>query len=105
MLRHASATALPSVLQDLEHLLGPDWRDKIPKSAAAEAYADHLQQLANEDPVLLLPYAFSLYIPILLGFMAQRIQKNLQLPDDRGLAFFTVSMRVPLCILHGVYAR
>jgi hypothetical protein len=41
--------------------------------------------------VLLLPYAFSLYVPILLGFMAQRIQRSLQLPDGKGLAFFTVS--------------
>jgi hypothetical protein len=41
--------------------------------------------------VLLLPYAFSLYVPILLGFLAQRIQRNLQLPDEQGLAFFTVS--------------
>jgi hypothetical protein len=58
-----------------------------------------LQQLADDDPVLLLPYAFSLYIPILLGFMAQRIQKNLQLPAEKsgdipGLAFFTVSSMV-----------
>lgn len=88
-------------MQDLEYLLGPDWRDKIPKSAAAQAYANHLQQLADEDPVLLLPYAFSLYVPILLGFMAQRIQKNLQLPDDRGLAFFTVStFRRPIFAAH-----
>lgn len=78
-------------LQDLAHLLGPSWRSSIPASAAAAAYAAHLQQLADSDPVLLLPYAFSLYVPILLGFLAQRIQRNLQLPDERGLAFFTVS--------------
>lgn len=77
-------------MQDLQDLLGPNWRSAIPKSSAAEAYASHLQELADKDPVLLLPYAFSLYIPILLGFMAQRIQKNLQLPDEKGLAFFTV---------------
>lgn len=78
-------------LQDLEYFLGPNWQHQIPYSAAAQAYADHLQQLADDDPVLLLPYAFSLYVPILLGFMAQRIQKNLQLPDEKGLSFFTVS--------------
>ncbi|KAF6256065.1 hypothetical protein COO60DRAFT_1531211 [Scenedesmus sp. NREL 46B-D3] len=76
--------------QDLAHLLGPSWRSSIPASAAAAAYAAHLQQLADSDPVLLLPYAFSLYVPILLGFLAQRIQRNLQLPDERGLAFFTI---------------
>jgi heme oxygenase len=78
-------------LQDLAHLLGPSWRSSIPKSAAAEGYATHLQHLADSNPVLLLPYAFSLYVPILLGFLVQRIQRNLQLPDVQGLAFFTVS--------------
>eukprot|EP00882_Tetradesmus_deserticola_P005793 GHRQ01006098.1.p2 GENE.GHRQ01006098.1~~GHRQ01006098.1.p2 ORF type:complete len:258 (+),score=71.27 GHRQ01006098.1:1580-2353(+) len=76
--------------QDLKHLLGPSWRSLVPVSSAADAYAAHLQQLADNNPVLLLPYAFSLYVPILLGFMAQRIQRQLQLPDENGLAFFTI---------------
>jgi heme oxygenase len=90
---------VPLPQQDLAHFLGPDWSSLIVPSHAAQAYTDHLQQLADDDPVLLLPYAFSLYIPILLGFMAQRIQKNLQLPAEKsgdipGLAFFTVSSMV-----------
>lgn len=78
---------------DLEYLLGSNWHTAVPASPAAEAYADHLQQLADTDPVLLLPYVFSMHIPILLGFMAQRIQRTLQLPDKQGLAFFTVSVQ------------
>lgn len=80
---------------DLEYLLGSNWHTAVPASPAAEAYADHLQQLADTDPVLLLPYVFSMHIPILLGFMAQRIQRTLQLPDKQGLAFFTVSVGAP----------
>jgi heme oxygenase len=85
--RHYAAASL----QDLAHLLGPDWRSCIPASAAAAAYAAHLEQLAAANPALLLPCAFSLYVPILLGFMARRIQQSLQLPDEQGLSFFTVS--------------
>lgn len=76
---------------DLQHLLGKDWQSAMSASPPATAYADHLQQLADSDPVLLLPYVFSMHIPILLGFMAQRIQRTLQLPDEQGLAFFSVS--------------
>lgn len=70
---------------------GKDWQAKVPASQAAAAYAEHLQNLSDADPLLLLPYVFSMHVPILLGFLGQRIQKTLQLPDDRGLAFFTVS--------------
>jgi heme oxygenase len=77
--------------EDLQHLLGSNWRSAVVASPAAEAYAAHLQHLADKDPVLLLPYVFSMHIPILLGFLAQRIQRTLQLPDQQGLAFFTVS--------------
>lgn len=70
---------------------GKDWQAKVPASQAATAYADHLQHLADADPLLLLPYVFSMHVPILLGFLGQRIQKTLHLPDERGLAFFTVS--------------
>lgn len=84
---------------NLQHLLGSHWCSAVVASSAAEAYAAHLQQLADKNPVLLLPYVFSMYvhIPILLGFLAQRIQRTLQLPDQQGLAFFTVSIGTVCC--------
>lgn len=78
---------------DLQHLLGDNWRSQVPPSPAAEAYAAHLQQLSDTDPVMLLPYVFSMHVPILLGFLGQRIQRTLQLPDKTGLAFFSVSAK------------
>lgn len=75
----------------MQHLLGSGWRSAVPASPAAEAYVQHLQDLSDQDPLLLLPYVFSMHIPILLGFLGQRIQRTLQLPDKQGLAFFTVS--------------
>lgn len=92
----SAAQSIPSraaaMEEDLQHLLGKDWQSAVPASVPAKAYADHLQQLADNDPVRLLPYVFSMHIPILLGFLAQRIQRTLQLPNKQGLAFFTVSV-------------
>jgi heme oxygenase len=91
----AAAATIPSraaaMQDDLAHLLGPGWRSKLPPSPAAEAYAAHIAALSARNPTLLLPYVFSLHVPILLGFLGRRIQTALQLPDARGLAFFTVS--------------
>lgn len=91
----AAVSSIPprseAMKSDLKHLLGSEWCRQLPSSSAAAAYADHLQRLADQDPVLLLPYVFSMHVPILLGFLAQRIQRTLQLPDNQGLAFFNVS--------------
>jgi len=91
----AAVSSIPprseAMKSDLKHLLGSEWCSQLPSSSAAAAYADHLQRLADQDPVLLLPYVFSMHVPILLGFLGQRIQRTLQLPDNQGLAFFNVS--------------
>lgn len=96
----AAVNGIPSrseaIEVDLQHFLGSDWQTKIPVSKAATAYVEHLQQLADSDPILLLPYVFSMHVPILLGFLGQRIQRTLKLPDQKGppgLAFFTVRAR------------
>jgi heme oxygenase len=58
----------------------PGWRWAASASAAAQGYAAHLRALAEEEPALLLPYAWSLYVPVTLGFMGQRVAKGLGLP-------------------------
>eukprot|EP00877_Chromochloris_zofingiensis_P001692 jgi/Chrzof1/11523/UNPLg00457.t1_GUN2B[v5.2] len=83
--------------EDLQFYLGPNWANHLAKSRAAEAYVQHLHLLSEQNPVLLLPYAYSFYIPIVLGFLGQRIHRALQLDSDEGLAFFSVpdkSMRL-----------
>lgn len=77
---------------DLAYLLGPGWEQQRERSVAGEAYAAHLQHLSDSAPHLLLPYAFSLYVPLLLGFMGQRLRRSLALPSDgtKGLSFFQV---------------
>jgi len=53
------------------------WRWAAASSESAQAYAAHLQALADEDPALLIPYAFSLYVPVALGFLGKRVAKGL----------------------------
>jgi hypothetical protein len=42
-----------------------------------------------QNPVYLAPYAYSMYIPLLIGAMGYKVKKTLGLPDNRGIAFFT----------------
>jgi heme oxygenase len=53
------------------------WRWAAAASSSAAEYAAHLQALADEDPALLLPYAWSLYVPVTLGFMGARVARGL----------------------------
>jgi len=74
-----------------QFLLGKDWREKLPPSKAAEAYAAHLRRVAARDPAMLIPFAWSLNVPILLPFMGKRIAQGLGLDEKGpGLAFFDV---------------
>lgn len=56
------------------------WRWAAASSSSAQAYASHLRELSEEDPALLIPYAWSLYVPVTLGFMGRRVAKGLGLP-------------------------
>jgi hypothetical protein len=76
-----------------QHLLGAGWRAALPRSAAAAAYEEHLQQLAAApDASLLLPYAWSLHVPVMLPFMGRKVAQGLGVKEGAaGLAFFDVS--------------
>lgn len=90
-LAHAMPSRAEAMVKDLEHLLGPGWRGAVPPSSSAESYAERLRQLSERDPALLLPYAWSLHVPILLGFFGQRVARGLGIKEGAaGLAFFDV---------------
>jgi heme oxygenase len=60
------------------------WRWAAAASVSAAEYAAHLRALAEEDPALLIPYAWSLYVPVTLGFMGQRVARGLGVPSPGG---------------------
>jgi heme oxygenase len=62
------------------------WRWAAASSSSAQAYASDLRELSEEDPALLIPYAWSLYVPVTLGFMGRRVAKGLGLPPPLSTA-------------------
>ncbi|GBF89739.1 hypothetical protein Rsub_02909 [Raphidocelis subcapitata] len=80
-----------AMARDLEALLGPDWAAAVPASRSARAYAEHLERLADTAPELLIPYAWSLNVPILLPFMGRQVAKGLGLAESGpGVEFFSI---------------
>jgi len=52
--------------QDLDYFYGTKWR-KENDNEAVQKYIDHLDQLANEEPLLLIAYIYHLYMGLLSG--------------------------------------
>ena len=52
--------------QDLDYFYGTKWR-KENDNEAVQKYIDHLDQLANEEPLLLIAYFYHLYMGLLSG--------------------------------------
>lgn len=53
----------------MEYYLGSDWRSKATNAStpALKSYLAHLEELEKETPLLLLPYAFRLYVANMSG--------------------------------------
>jgi heme oxygenase len=72
-------------------LLGDGWIKELGEPSPATAkYVAHLKDIAAEDPALLIPYQYSLYVPLLLGVLAVKVRKALRLRGEDGTSFFTV---------------
>ena len=52
--------------QDLDYFYGTKWRNEN-DNEAVQKYVDHLDQLANEEPLLLIAYFYHLYMGLLSG--------------------------------------
>lgn len=75
---------------DLAVLHGPQWATALPLTATAQAYAQRLQGLAQQQPPLLAAHAYVRYLGDLAGGQALRriAQQTYQLPGDAGTRFF-----------------
>jgi heme oxygenase len=79
-----------SLQADLAVLHGPLWATALPVADAATAYADRLQALALQQPVLLAAHAYVRYLGDLAGGQAlRRVAQNAYgLSGDAGTCFF-----------------
>lgn len=69
---------------DLSHYLGDDWKDKYTIRPSVKMYLDHLTDVNNQHPILLLAYVYHLYMGLLSG--GQILQKKRALFRSSGLA-------------------
>lgn len=81
---------LPALIQDLERLHEGDWRAELALMPASQAYAARLEQLAKEQPLLLLAHAYLRYLGDLYGgqMMARLVRQHYDLSGDEGTAFY-----------------
>jgi heme oxygenase len=86
----------PAITRDLDHLSGPRWRQDLPLLAPAADYANHLANLAETDPPLLLAHVYTRYLGDLSGgrLLRRLVQERLGVPPE-ALAYFDFPEHVP----------
>ena len=59
-----------------------------------QAYIDHLRKLSDDQPLLLIPYIYSMYGAILAGgsIIKRMVRGAFSLNDDRGVSMFVVAL-------------
>ncbi|MFB2892344.1 heme oxygenase (biliverdin-producing) [Aerosakkonemataceae cyanobacterium BLCC-F50] len=72
--------------KDLAYYYGENWREQIAALPAGKVYVDRLQEIANNDPVLLIAHSYTRYMGDLSGGQALKniIRSALNLPPDQG---------------------
>jgi heme oxygenase len=76
--------------KDLAFYYGDNWNCQIAPLPAGKAYCDRLQDLANNNPVLLIAHAYTRYMGDLSGGQSLKniIRSALELPDNQGTDFY-----------------
>ncbi|KAJ8345116.1 hypothetical protein SKAU_G00293090 [Synaphobranchus kaupii] len=76
---------------DLEFLLGQDWKEKLTVPSSTHKYAQRLRQIGKENPIFLVAHAYTRYLGDLSGgqVLGRITQKSLGLSGEEGLSFFS----------------
>ncbi|MBK0421793.1 biliverdin-producing heme oxygenase [Leucobacter sp. CSA2] len=86
----AALVRLPALEEDLEHLIGADWRDRISPVPATEAYVARIDEVAAEGWAAgVIAHHYTRYLGDLSGgqMIAKRVAKQHEL-DRAGIAFY-----------------
>lgn len=75
---------------DLAYYFGNNWRDQIEVLHAGKIYVDHINDLAEHNPVLLIAHAYTRYMGDLSGGQSLKniIRSALDLPEEFGTRFY-----------------
>ncbi|DBA04412.1 TPA: hypothetical protein N0F65_010008 [Lagenidium giganteum] len=84
-----------AIEKDLVFYLGKDWNTKYSPSKAVQEYVSRLKTLEKDDPVLLLPYFYHMYLAVLAGgnIIKKLVKRSLAPPDGEGLHTFEFEVK------------
>lgn len=76
--------------QDLAFYYGEDWQSQIRPTPSGQVYVARLQELAANDPVLLIAHCYTRYLGDLSGGQSLKniVRSALELPEGQGTAMY-----------------
>ena len=79
-----------AIERDLEYYYGPDWKEKQIPSEACNKYCHRLNEVAEQDPYLLVAHHYTRYIGDLSGgkILKEITARVLNPPQGKGLDFY-----------------
>ena len=79
-----------SIEKDLEYYYGPEWKDKQIPSEACNTYCHRINEVAEENPYLLIAHHYTRYIGDLSGgkILKEIAARVLKPPVGKGLQFY-----------------
>merc|ERR1712113_593876 len=79
-----------SLMDDMEYYFGSTWRQKAVPSAATRKYVGRVQQVARDEPYLLVAHMYTRYLGDLFGgqMMGGMARRSLTLPKTLGTDFY-----------------
>jgi len=79
-----------SLEEDMQFFYGNDWKSKIKPSTGAKKYVARIEQIAKEQPELLIAHQYTRYLGDLFGgqMMGGMASKSLGLEPGQGTTFY-----------------
>jgi heme oxygenase len=78
-----------SLEKDLTYYFGPQWREQVSPSPAAQAYVARIQEVSQQYPELLVAHAYTRYLGDLSGGqILKKIAENAMNLTEGGTAFY-----------------
>jgi len=81
---------LDAIARDMEYFYGHEWKSMVEMSPATKAYVARIEEVAKENPYLLIGHQYSRYLGDLFGgqMMGGMAVRSLGLSDGNGVQFY-----------------